>query len=238
MTRLTLLIPMMMALLSCPPAALADGFGINATRLIYPQGAGSIAVTVRNTQPTLPYLVQTSISRAADSYKTTPFTVTPPIFRLEPKSVNQIRIAGNDSDLPKDRESVFYFHATAIPATTAPTENQSSTGVQASVQFGVGSIIKLFYRPAGLSSSSTDAQKNLKFSAGKSGLEVSNPSPYFVSFASIKFGGQALKLDTPAALMIATFSTHTYPTTVKSGSVEWQTINDQGGVDAFKQLLP
>ncbi|MFA3781239.1 molecular chaperone [Yersinia sp. 1652 StPb PI] len=238
MKRLKLLIPLMMALLSCPLAVLADGFGINATRLIYPQGTGSITVTVRNTQPILPYLVQVSLSRTADSYKATPFTVTPPIFRLEPKSVNQIRIAGNDTDLPKDRESVFYFHATAVPAAASPTEAQQSTGVQASVQFGVGSIIKLFYRPAGLPSSAADAQKNLKFHQVSNGLEVSNPSPYFVSLASLKFGGQALKLDSPAALMIAPFGAHTYPTVAKGSSVEWQTINDQGGVDAFKQLLP
>lgn len=233
----TLFLPML-ALLGSSSGALADGFGINATRLIYPQGADSISVSVRNTQPVMPYLVQASVSKSAESREATPFVVTPPLFRLEPKSVNQIRIAGNDAALPKDRESVFYFHATAIPASNAPTVEKSKSGVQAAVQFGVGSIIKLFYRPEGLPSTAADAQKNLQFSRANNGLQVNNPSPYFVSLASIKFAGQSLKLDSPAALMIAPFGSHTYPSSAKSGVIEWQTINDQGAVDAFKQTLP
>ncbi|CAM4293714.1 fimbrial biogenesis chaperone [Serratia silvae] len=238
MKRLTLFFPVIMALLCSSQAVLADGFGINATRLIYPQGAGSIAVTVRNTQPALPYLVQATVSQTPNSREATPFTVTPPIFRLEAKSINQIRIAGDDTSLAKDRESVFYFQAMAVPAAAAPSANQQSANVQATAQFGVGNIIKLFYRPAGLPSNSGSAQKNLQFARVVNGLQVSNPSPYFVSLASLTFAGQALKLDTPDALMIAPFSSHTYPTKVKSGAIDWQTINDQGGVDAFKQVLP
>lgn len=238
MKRLNLLIPMMMALLSCPPFVLAEGFGINATRLIYPQGSSSIAVTVRNTHTSLPYLVQASVSQSASSRETSPFTATPPIFRLEPNSVNQVRITGDSRALPTDRESVFYFHAMAVPAANKPSASQQSSGVEGKVQFGVGNIIKLFYRPAGLPTSSAMAQKNLQFTSTHNGLQISNPSPYFVSFASLKFAGQALKLETPAALMIAPFGTHTYPTTTKNGNVEWKTINDQGGIDAFQHRLP
>lgn len=238
MKRLNPFFFMPLALLSCSSAAMADGFGINATRLIYPQGADSIPVSVRNTQPVMPYLVQVSLSKKPDSREATPFTVTPPMFRLEPKSMNQIRITGNGESLAKDRESVFYFQATAIPASQPPTAKQSNAGVQAAVQFGVGSIIKMFYRPEGLSSTSSDAQKGLQFAKVNDGLQVSNPSPYFVSLAGIQFGGQALKLDSAAALMIAPFGSHTYPTTVRNGTIEWQTINDQGGVDAFKRVQP
>ncbi|MGF6192844.1 fimbrial biogenesis chaperone [Serratia sp. 2723] len=238
MTRLTLFFPVLMALLCSSSAVLADGFGINATRLIYPQGAGSIAVTLRNTQPALPYLVQTAVSLNPNSRDAAPFTVTPPVFRLEAKSENQVRITGNDASLPKDRESVFYFQAMAIPAAAEPTASQQSANVSATAQFGVGNIIKLFYRPAELPSDSGSAQKNLRFTRVNNGLQVSNPSPYFVSLASLTFAGQRLKLDTPAALMIAPFGSHIYPTTAKSGAIDWQTINDQGGVDAFKQALP
>lgn len=238
MKRLNLLLSIMMALLCCPPTVLADGFGINATRLIYTQDAGSIAVTLRNTQPAQPYLVQVNVSRTQSGRDATPFMVTPPIFRLEPNSVNQVRIAGNGSTLPKDRESVFYFQAMAVPAATAPTANQQNANVHAAVQFGVGNIIKLFYRPANLPATSGSAQKNLHFTRISSGLRVNNPSPYFVSLASITFGGQALKLDTSAELMIAPFGSHTYPATAQRGTVAWQTINDQGGVDAFKHVLP
>lgn len=236
--RFTSSLAVMLALLTAPLSVLAEGFGINATRLIYPEGAASISVTVRNTMDHLPYLVQTGISQAQDKQTPAPFTATPPLFRLEPKSVNQIRIALHDGQLPRDRESVFYLRASAIPASATPNGAQQQTNVQGSAQFGVGNIIKLFYRPSGLPATSADAQKNLQFMRVPGGIKVSNPSPYFVSFATLKVGEQKFTLSTPEALMIAPFGNHTYPASVIKGNVRWQTINDAGGLDAFTAALP
>ena len=227
------------ALFSTPSLTIAEGFGIDVTRLIYPQGADSIAVSVRNTQATLPYLVQATISPKVDQRQgKTPFTLTPPLFRLEPSSTHQIRIHGNTTSLPNDRESVFYFHATAIPASKAVDTQPSGTGVQGNVQFGVGNIIKLFYRPAGLTSTSVDAQKGLRISRNTQGLLIENPSPYFVSLASLSVAGKAIKLDTPEALMIAPFGSQVYPVSATHGVVSWKTITDQGGRNAFTYTLP
>lgn len=236
--RPNLIVIVTVALLSYSQGPLAAGFGINTTRLIFPENAANISVSVRNTQPELSYLVQTSLSKSQEGHENTPFMVTPPLFRLEPNSVNQLRITGSGAGLPNDRESVFYFHATAIPASKAPKATQQSSGVQGGAQFGVGNIIKLFYRPSGLPSSPTRAQKTLQFAKVNNALKVSNPSPYFVSLAGLAFAGQTIKLDTPEALMIAPFGTHIYPTPIKRGVIEWMTINDQGGVDAYKQSLP
>lgn len=238
MSRIFPLFLLMLSLFAPSFVAQAEGFGINATRLIYPQGAASISVTVRNTLTATPYLVQTGISRIQHKYESAPFSVTPPLFRLEPNSTNQIRIAAHNLNAPNDRESVFYFHASAIPASTIPSSDNQRAGVSGNVQFGVGNIIKLFYRPSGLPSSSVAAQRDLQFSRVNNGIKVSNNSPYFVSFASIKAGGQALKLDSPEALMIAPFSHHVYPSSVTKGAVQWQTINDEGGVNVFNQTLP
>ena len=240
MVRLRNLLPFIFgALLSSPLSTMAEGFGIDVTRLIYPQGAASIAVSVRNTQTTQPYLVQATISPKADQRQgKSPFSLTPPLFRLEPSSTHQIRIHGNTSSLPVDRESVFYFHATAIPASKGVDNQQPVTGVKGNVQFGVGNIIKLFYRPSGLTSSSVDAQKGLRISRNGQGLLVENPSPYFVSLASLSVAGQDVKLNTPDALMIAPFGSHTYPVSVTRGVVSWKTITDQGGRNAFTYTLP
>ncbi|CFR12106.1 fimbrial biogenesis chaperone [Yersinia kristensenii] len=218
--------------------AQADGFGINVTRLIYPQGAGNISAVLRNTTAALPYLVQVSVSGAKESYTAAPFLVTPPLFRLEPNSVNQVRISGQNINLPKDRESVFYFHASAIPAGSPSETIVQPTASDVTAQFGIGNIIKLFYRPKDLPSSPAIAQQNLQFSRSKMGLKVNNPSPYFISFASLNVGGKRLKLDRPDELMIAPFSSHIYPTMAAHGAVQWQTINDQGGRDEFNQPLP
>ncbi|AHG18912.1 pilus assembly protein PapD [Chania multitudinisentens RB-25] len=238
MSRIFPLFSLLLTVLIQPAVAQVGGFGINATRLIYPQGADSISVTVRNTMTTQPYLVQARISRSQDGSETAPFQVRPSLFRLEPSSINQIRIVMQQAILPTNRESIFYFHASAIPASTDPVSSNQRPGVYGSTQFGVGNIIKLIYRPANLPFSSMEAQQNLKFSRVKEGLRITNSSPYFVSFASVSVGGQVLKLDTPAALMLAPFSEHTYPTTKAQGAVHWKTINDEGGLNEFNHDLP
>lgn len=241
MTRFISLFSLLVALLGTPLAGWSAGFGINATRLIYPEGASSINVAVRNTLNHEPYLVQTAISGKQDAQTAAPFTVTPPLFRLEPQSTNQLRIAFTGQPLPGDRESVFYLHATAIPTSTQLDPTQQRNDVQAQLRFGVGNIIKLFYRPASLSGSSAAAQSGLQFSRVAGGLKVTNPSPYFVSLADLMVNGQQLALDTPAALMLPPFGNHIWPvkTPLATGKrVQWQTINDTGGTDAFSATLP
>lgn len=242
MTRFISLFSLVIALLSVSLTGWAEGFGINATRLIYPEGASSISVEVRNTLSHGPYLVQVAVSGEQDQRTSAPFAVTPPLFRLEPQSVNRLRIAfTGGASLPGDRESVFYFHATAIPASSQTDLVQQRNDIQAQLRFGVGSIIKLFYRPASLSGSSADAGKGLQFSRAAGGLKVTNSSPYFVSLAGLQVAGQKLTLDTPASRMLAPFGSHVWPvkTLPAAGSrVQWQTINDSGDTDAFSATLP
>lgn len=219
----------------------AAGFGINATRLIYPQAANSIAAELRNTHSSEPLLAQVGVSDKPEARSRAPFAVTPPLFRLEPQSVNQVRITRTGGDLPADRESVFYFHATAIAASEMPEKAHSQGDALANARFGVGNVIKLFYRPAGLSGSSVDAQKNLQFSWEAGSLRVVNPSPYHVSFAGLQVAGKPLPLNTPAALMLVPGGGHSWPVNgpLPAGSrVTWQTINDSGGHNDHSAALP
>lgn len=195
--------------------ATAEGFGINATRLIYSEGANSITVTVRNTMPELPYLVQATVTMTPNDPQVAPFNVTPPLFRLEPNTTNQIRIAGQTGHLPKDRESVFYFNARAIPASRALPLAPLDSTVSGAAQFGVGNIIKVFYLPAGLAGSSGNAQRDLQFERSDNGLKVTNTSPYFINLAGLNVAGQKLSLQPPTGIpMIAPFESHIYPTSV------------------------
>jgi fimbrial chaperone protein len=216
----------------------AGGFGISNTRLIYPEGAPSVSLTLRNTQSDSPYLVHTTISAALDGKGAAPFLVSPPLFRLEPNSSNQIRISAHGGGLPSDRESVFYINARAIPSSTAGTEEDQQQNVGGEVKLGVANVIKLFYRPSGLTPSVADAHKNLQITLVKEGLQVYNASPYFINFAGIRFGGEALSLASPGANMIAPFSSHIFATKVKQGEVDWRVINDLGGIDAFTKMVP
>ncbi len=243
MKRLTTLLLLMITLLVAPLVSISAGFGINATRLIYPEGTGSITVTVRNTLTHEPYLVQASVSTKQDRQATAPFVLTPPLFRLEPQSTNQLRIAFTGQPLPSDRESVFYLHATAIPASERLDSSRRLNDVQAQLRFGVGSIIKLFYRPASLNgaSYSSAAQGGLKFSRVPGGLQLSNPSPFFISLAGVTADGKRLPLDTPDSLMVSPYGSYIWPVKTPLTAhtrVQWQTINDSGGTDAFNATLP
>lgn len=139
MPRFFPLFSLMLSLFASSFAAQAEGFGINATRLIYPQGAPSISVTVRNTLAATPYLVQTGISRMQHKYEPAPFSVTPPLFRLEAGSTNQIRIVAQNVNAPNNHESVFFF----MPAQFLPAPCPSRViNVQASVeQYNLASAI-------------------------------------------------------------------------------------------------
>lgn len=241
MTRITTLFSLIVGLLVMPLPCWSAGFGINASRLIYPEGASSISVSVRNTLNLEPYLVKATVSGKQRQQTAAPFTVTPPLFRLEPQSTNQLRIAFTGQPLSGDRESVFYLHTTAIPTSAEVDPAHQRNDVQALVRFGVGNIIKLFYRPASLTGSSAEAQSGLLFSREAEGLKVTNQSPYFVSLASVTLGEEQLPLDTPTALMIAPFEHYVWPVKTSlaaANRVQWQTINDSGGTDAFNAILP
>lgn len=241
MKNIFLFFSLSVALAYVPVTSRAEGFGINATRLIYPGDSGSIGVSVRNTQQHVPYLVQANISEKQDSITSSPFIVMPPIFRLEPQSMNQLKISFSGKSLPQDRESVFYFHAAAVPASTAADPTLRKNDVQANVRFGVGSIIKLFYRPAGISGTAYSAQKKLIFTRHENELRVMNSSPYFVSLASVTVNGKMLSLNTPEAKMLSPFAGYTWSMISKlapGSRIEWKAINDNGGIDAFDAALP
>lgn len=61
------------------PFAYSKGVGLNATRIIYPEGENSVGVIVRNEEPKINYLVQAYISSDENPIV---FQVTPPLLEL------------------------------------------------------------------------------------------------------------------------------------------------------------
>ncbi|WP_256233791.1 fimbrial biogenesis chaperone, partial [Pseudomonas sp. NBRC 111135] len=118
------------------------GVMLGGTRIVFDGNKRDASITVSNT--TLqPYAVQTWINTEADDNSTsTPFVATPPLFRLDPRKEQLVRIQKVPGDLPQDRESVFYFNAQEIPVAGKADEN--------TLKIAMRTRIKLFYRPAGL----------------------------------------------------------------------------------------
>lgn len=215
--------------------AFASGVGINATRVIFIAGSQSAPVIIRNSSPDESYLIQSYLTDNTEHNNAIPFDVLPPIFRLPPDSRNEVRIVEKNNDLPKNRESVFYFHARAIPANAKKNDVKENKGV---IKIALESIIKVFYRPKNLPSSPQQAQGSLIFEPVSGGLKVNNASPYYISLAKLTVDKHSIPLSIENNnTMIAPFSELFYATPVNKGNVSWTTINDLGGYDVHNQKI-
>ncbi|WP_369311898.1 molecular chaperone [Providencia rettgeri] len=222
----------MMLFVSEITSSSAAGVGLNSTRVIFPQNSQSVPVTIRNSTEKEEYLVQVYITKtASDSAQETVFDVLPPMFYLKSAEQRDVRIAETtkSSALPKDRESVYYLHARSIPRSEKDAE-LGANKMKGDVKIALESIIKVFYRPTGLTQSSDQAQSGLTFSPVQGGLKVTNNSPYFVTLSSLKIGNQQIEISSEKNnTMLAPFSDMTYPTSLNKGKISWSTINDLGG---------
>jgi fimbrial chaperone protein len=193
---------------------------IGGTRVIFNEGKRETSISVQNGD-SAPYLLQSWVDDGES--RKGPFMVTPPLVRIDGHKDMILRIVRTSGDLPNDRESVFYFNVKEIPQQTAE-EN--------ALQIAVRSRMKLFYRPAGLPGTASEAPAALQWhvvhaSGGGFALEVRNPSAYHVTIVDAKADAQALRNN-----MIAPGSTLLWPLkTVNPGqqvSVTFSTINDYG----------
>lgn len=227
-----------LVLLWLPCVSAVAGISFDSSRLIFSasdQANGQSIGVSSSAQSPSPYLVKAQVLGDARGDKTdTPFSVTPSLFRLEPGSTNQLRILKTGNQLlAKNKESLFYLRMIALPAGQG-SELAPKMEVGGAVTVSTGSVIKLFYRPAGLSQTQQQAMAGLQFTQQGNTLRVANPSPYYVTLTSLTVGGKAVAVSARQQnTMIAPFGQMTYSRTGTSGSVTWQAINDFGGVEKF-----
>jgi fimbrial chaperone protein len=86
-----------------------------------------------------------------------PFIVTPPVFRINPKAGQTVRLVFTGKDLPQDRESVFYLNTLEIPSLNSAYAGQNQMLVM------LRNRLKVFYRPPGIEGSARKAPKQLSF---------------------------------------------------------------------------
>ena len=172
------------------------GVNIGATRVVYQSKEKEANLAVANSgEDGVPYLVQSWVSdfthpeQSADA-----FIITPPLFRLDAKGQNILRIIATDTQaLPKDKESLFLLNVKAIPAKSKEQQNQNV------LQIALKTSIKLFYRPDGLQGSLTDAVNTLEWRAQGGKLSVHNPSGFNVVVSELLINNKAAK-DIPEVL--------------------------------------
>ncbi|CAB3766242.1 putative fimbrial chaperone YadV [Paraburkholderia humisilvae] len=212
---------------------------IGATRVIYSADASEVTVKLSN-QGQAAALAQTWIDngdpKAAPSTVATPFTLTPPVSRIDPSKAQTIRIFRINDTLPNDRESVFYLNVLEIP----PKPGADESG-QNHLQLAFRTRIKLFYRPTGLKMSAAEAPRQLTWqwsrNDSKTTLTVSNPTPYYVTVSSfeVKDASGAMVAKSLDSDMIAPGASKSMPVTetqAHPGEVaRFFSINDYGGED-------
>ncbi|PQQ42012.1 molecular chaperone [Photorhabdus luminescens] len=220
-------------------AAQAGGVSIDTTRIIYSADRHAATTSVRNNSKEAIYLMQMTVSSTPEGGKTTPFLVTPPLFRLEPGNQNQVRIIKTGQALPTDRESLFWFTAKAIPLSHEPG-NVTGQQVTGGIQIALAHTIKLMYRPSGLPIGPEKGFGALRFKPTDTGITVTNPSPYYITFTSLKVGGHELMTQKQKENMVSPFSALSFP--LKGvhypTKVSWTVINDFGGSSSYKGEIP
>lgn len=232
--KITALFALLLGTVLFSAASLA-GVMLGGTRIVFDASKRDASITVSNTTAQ-PYAVQTWINTEADDSTTsTPFVATPPLFRLDPRKEQMVRIQKVPGNVPNDRESVFYFNAQEIPVAGKADEN--------TLKIAMRTRIKLFYRPAGLKGNPLDALEKLSWSLvqeqGKTILQVNNPSAFHVSFIGVKVsaGGQNIEVNEPK--MVAPMSSQRYPLPSligRTGEVVFSAINDHGGYSEPKKV--
>lgn len=192
------------------------GVIISGTRVIYNEGNKNVSINVKNPDK-MPYLIQSWIDDFEEK-KQSKFTITPPLFRLNPDKENTLRIFLTEEGLPSDQESRFWLNIKTIPA-TEKTEN--------SLQIAFKTQMKLIYRPKSLKDVNfEEEQKKLSWSKERGKVIVYNPTPYFMNFQTIKFNGKLVD-DVSYA---KPFSTKSFDINDNNehGLISWELINDYG----------
>ncbi|WP_439070479.1 fimbria/pilus periplasmic chaperone (plasmid) [Serratia nevei] len=207
---------------------------LGATRVIYDPDSNGATLAISNPQD-YPMLVQSTV-KAEDTTSPAPFVVTPPLFRLDGKQQNRLRIVRTGGVMPTDRESLQWLCIKGIPPknndawandasgkSLAPKSNAMSLDVQLSIS----NCIKLLVRPGTVKGAVTDVGGNLTWRIAGGSLTVKNPTPFYMNFASLQLG----RTTVPNAEYVAPFGSKSYPLPkgASAGQVQWKIITDYGG---------
>jgi len=174
-----------------PPSGHAE-IQIEGTRFVYSAADRDISIGLRNLAKATPSLVQAWVDDGASSVAparaSAPFSLTPPMFRLEGGKGQRLRLVYTGEPLPADRESLFWLNVLEVP----PQPEASQGAGRNLLQLAVRSRMKLFYRPRNLPGDAATAGASLTWRLEPGGgkgvyrLLARNASAYYVSLSQAK----------------------------------------------------
>jgi chaperone protein EcpD len=217
---------------------------ITGTRLIYPANEKEITVILNNNGE-LPVLVQTWIDSgkpdSSPNTATSPFVLSPPVFRMDPHAVQNLRMIFTGATLPADKESVYWFNLLEVPSSPATADVTNSM-----LQMAFRSRIKVFYRPESLTGNVSNVLELLQWKVVRRAndfvLEGYNPSAFHITVTGVAVVDNEQRF-AGTGEMIAPQTTHQFllPTLKKlpgpNAQVEFIAINDYGADEVIKRSL-
>ena len=221
------------------------GVIISGTRQIYAEPRREITVRVSNDDQQAARLVQVWMdagnAQLTAEHSDVPFSISPPVFRLDPGKSQAIRLAYTQEPLPGDKESLFWLNVLEVPPQTRSPPASADEERQNQLRFAFRIRTKVFFRPRGLSGNSQDAPEQLTWTlrTGKqAALRVFNPSPFHVTFheVAVVMGEQVIATDQQG--MVAPFASLdlALPPLMQvvpaDARVQFQYIDDFGGFSA------
>lgn len=198
---------------------------LDRTRIIFNDSDKSTSIVLENQSKQMPYLAQAWIENLKGEKDNTYLVALPPMQRIEPDQKSQVRIMKLTAaaQLPKDRESLFYFNIREVP----PKSEKENV-----MQIAIQSRVKLFYRPSSIKPREGDIwQERLQMTpTGTGSIKITNPTPYYIT---IGFLGSDEHHNFPKfdSLMVAPFASEAYSAPNYSGNRYWMGyIDDFGGL--------
>ncbi|WP_374755469.1 fimbria/pilus periplasmic chaperone [Citrobacter amalonaticus] len=196
------------------------GVALGSTRVIYPAGQKQVQLAVTNNDDSSTYLIQSWVENA-DGVKDGRFVVTPPLFAMQGKKENTLRILdATNNQLPQDRESLFWMNVKAIPSMDKSKLNDNT------LQLAIISRIKLYYRPAKLALPPERAAEKLTFRRSAGTLTLINPTPYYLTVTELNAGIRVLE----NALVPPMGEAQVKLPADAGAEITYKTINDYGAL--------
>jgi len=214
---------------------------VGGTRVVYPLENREVTVKLTNDRAE-PSLVQVWMDKGNADAKpgeaSAPFLITPPIFRMDSKKSQTLRMMYTGDALPQDKESVFWLNVLDVPPNTAKNVDVNT------LQFAFRTRIKVFPRPKGLPGTPDDAAGKVSWTvvpaADKKGFEVkvTNPTAYYVSFSEIDVVGGSQTFENDVGGMVEPRGTAQFPiknlnAVPANAHVKYKAISDFGGALPF-----
>lgn len=219
---------------------------LDRTRIIYPMGTREVSVQLTN-EADSPRLVQawidTGDAQLPPEYSDVPFTLTPPIKRIDPGKGAPLRIVYQPSEAPvpvADQEALYWLNVLSV----RPTATDATGGN--TLQWAIRTRIKLFLRPVALANGAADAASGLTWrlvGGQRTVVQVRNPSAFHVTLASVVLVVEGVEYPHHNPPMVAPRSatqlSFDAPLKAPSGaaSLRFSTVDDSGALRHHRQPL-